>query len=117
MAKRGQGNLDAVWDLMRELRELAQSGAWHRTNMGRQAAPQVAHLFRDGHSGAAAVRTVTAGVALGLCEAWAISSQIVVNGQLPFCFCCFYPVLLAAFLAHHFTCLALFTPGCSSGKG
>ncbi len=121
MAKRaGQGDLDAVLDLMRESCELAQSGL-ASDEMGRQVAPQVAHLFRDGHSGAAGGQNVNGWcVALGLCEAWAISSFIAATFicmAIPFCFCCFYPVLLAAFLAHHFTCLALFAPGCSSGKG
>lgn len=116
----GRGDPDAVLDVMRETCELAQTGL-ASDEMGRQPAPQVAHLFRNGPSGAAGGQNVNGWcVALGLCEAWAISSFIaatIICLAIPFCWCCFYPVLMAAFLGHHFTCLAVFAPGCSSGKG
>jgi hypothetical protein len=121
MTKRTQrGDLNAVLDLMRETCEVAQAGM-ASDEMGRQPAPQVAHLFPGGATGAAGGQNVNGWcVALAACEAWAISSFIastIICMAVPFCWCCFYPILMAAFFGHHLTCLAVFAPGCSAGKG
>lgn len=120
MSKRAQrGDLNAVLDVMRETCEMAQAGM-ASDEMGRQPAPQVVHLFPDGASGVAGAQNVNGWcVALVACEAWAVSSFIaatVVCALVPFCWCCFYPALLAAFLAHHLSCLAVFAPLCSARK-
>lgn len=119
MAERAQrGDLNAVLDLMRDTCQVAQAGM-ESDQMGRQPAAQVSGLFPDGASGAAGGQNVNGWcVALAACEAWAISSFIaatIVCAAVPFCWCCFYPILLAAFFGHHLTCLAVFAPGCSAG--
>lgn len=114
-----RGNLNAVLDVMRENAQVARDG-FASKEMGRQPAAQASHLFGGGPSSAAGGQNVNGWcVALAACEAWAISSFVaatLICLAVPFCWCCFYPVLMLAFLGHHMTCLAVFAPGCASGR-
>jgi len=115
-----EGSLDAVLDLMREGAQFASDG-FASEQMGRQPAAHASALFGSGPPRAAGGQNVNGWcVALAACEVWAWSSYfaaLAICFAVPFCWCCFFPVISLALLGHHLTCLALFAGGCSSTAG
>jgi len=111
----GRGDLNAVVDLMLEAAEFGRDG-FASEEMGRQPAPQVRAMFRGGPPTIAGGQDVNGWcVVAAACMVWAQASlfaSIVICFAVPFCWCCFLPVLLIAFAAHFATCTAILAAGC-----